>query len=99
MTKTTRLDIAEYLVTDEDIAAFLEEAGKGGDFDHLAEAIGKAARAIGLASLAKRAGISRKKLFATLTDDEQADIRTLMKIVHAVSPETAAAKARVKEPA
>jgi probable addiction module antidote protein len=58
-----KLDIADYLKTEDDIAGFLkacfEEAGD--DPAYIADALGVAARARGMTALAKEAGVTRSE--------------------------------------
>ena len=59
--KFSRYDVADYLKSDEELAAYLdacmEEAGD--DAAYIAAALGDIARARGMAQLAKDTGISR----------------------------------------
>jgi len=59
----TKYDTAEYISDDADIAALLEVAIEERDPEFLADSIGAAARALGMAELAKRLGIPRQELF------------------------------------
>jgi len=61
-TTLTNYDPAEYLTTDEAIAAFLEDAIASGDQGVFQDALGVAARARGMAEVAKAAGLGRKSL-------------------------------------
>jgi probable addiction module antidote protein len=54
-----RFDPAEYLDTEQDIAAFLDESAQGGDAESLALALGAVARARNMRGLARATGLTR----------------------------------------
>ena len=81
--KTTRFDSASYLDDDESYAYYLAEAEESGEFDFIADSIGQVARALGMFEIAKRSGISREKLFKVLNDDENPDMKTLLRVIKA----------------
>ena len=85
-TTFSRYDVADYLKSDEDIAAFLEacfdEAGSDAAF--IAAALGEVARAYGMARLAKETGLSREGLYKTLSKDGNPSFSAVLKVINAL---------------
>ncbi len=52
----SRFDAADYLTSDEEIAAYLEESARGGDPGAMAVALGTVARARNVSQLARDTG-------------------------------------------
>lgn len=71
MTKTTRYDVAEYLRTPEEMAAYLEACleDANGDAAFVAKALGNIARAKGMSEVAREAGLSRESLYKALSGE------------------------------
>jgi probable addiction module antidote protein len=84
--KFSRYDVADYLKSREDLAAYLdacmEEAGA--DAVYIAAALGDIARASGMARLAKETGISREGLYKALSSDGNPSLATVLKVVKAL---------------
>lgn len=84
--KFSRYDVADYLKSEEDLAAYLdacmEEAGD--DAAYIAEALGDIARARGMAQLARDTGISREGLYKALSRDGNPSLATVLKVVKAL---------------
>jgi probable addiction module antidote protein len=84
--KFSRYDVADYLKSREDLAAYLdacmEEAGA--DAVYIAAALGDVARASGMARLAKETGISREGLYKALSSDGNPSLATVLKVVKAL---------------
>ena len=84
--KFTRHDTAEYLKTDEDMAAYLdaclEEAGDDPAF--IAHALGVIARARGMTQLARDTGLARENLYKALSIDGNPEFGTILKVVKAL---------------
>ena len=59
-------DMAQYLKSEEDIAAYLSMVIADGDTSELAYALGVAAKARGMSEVAKKAGITREALYRAL---------------------------------
>ena len=82
----SRYDVADYLKSEEDLAAYLdacmEEAGD--DAAYIAAALGDIARARGMAQLAKDTGISREGLYKALSPDGNPSLATVLKVVKAL---------------
>ncbi len=84
VSKLKKFDAAEYLETDEDIAAFLEAAFEGDDPKHIAEALGVVARAKGMTEIASKAGITREALYKSLSDKGDPKLSTLLGVFRAL---------------
>ena len=85
-TKTTPYDVAEYLHTPQDMAAYLdawlEEAPD--DAAGIARALGDVARAKGMTQVAKDAGLSRESLYRALSGDGNPSFATVLKVARAL---------------
>ncbi len=83
---TTKWDSAEYLKTEEDMAAYLEacldEAGDDPAF--IAKALGVIARARGMTQLARDSGLSRESLYRALSGEGNPEFATIWKVVRAL---------------
>ena len=84
--KTRRWDSAEYLQTEEQIAAYLdacfEEAGDDAGF--IAKALGNVARARGMTQLARETGLGRESLYKALSGEGNPSFATINKVMHAL---------------
>ena len=85
-TNITPYDTAEYLKTEEDIAAYfdacLEEAGDDPAF--IARALGDIARARGMTQVAKDAGLARESLYKALSGEGNPEFSTILKVIKAL---------------
>jgi probable addiction module antidote protein len=84
MTTTHPYDAAEYLETDEDIAAYLDAAMEDGDPRIIANALGTIARAKGMTQVAKESGLGRESLYRALSGEGNPEFATIMKVVKAL---------------
>ena len=66
MEKLTKWDIIDYLITDEDIAEYLNAAAADDDPDMFLVALGDVARAKGISALAEKTGVTRTGLYKAL---------------------------------
>jgi len=82
--KTRKLDLAEYLETDEDIQEFLKEASATCTSEEFIHALNTAARAKGMTEVAKQAGVTRASLYKSLSAGGNPRFETISKIVHAL---------------
>ncbi len=86
MIKTRRWDSAEYLQTEEQIAAYLdacfEEAGDDAAF--IAKALGNVARARGMSQLARDTGLGRESLYKALSGEGNPSFATVLKVAQAL---------------
>ena len=84
--KLSKWDSAEYLKTDEDMAAYLEacldEAGDDAAF--ITKAVGTIARAKGMTQLAKEAGLGRESLYKALSGEGNPSFATILKVLAAL---------------
>jgi len=93
--KTTRYDVAEYLRTPEEMAAYLEASIEEaqGDAAFIAKALGDIARAKGMTQVALDAGLSRESLYKTLSGERTPGFDTILKVTRALGLELHAAPA------
>jgi probable addiction module antidote protein len=82
--ETFPFDPAEYLDSDEAIAAYLDEAFKTEDPTFITHAIGVAARARGTTQIAKDAGLSRESLYKALSDTGNPEFATVLRVLQAL---------------
>lgn len=83
-TKTRRWDAADYLKSDEDMAAYLEAALEAGDPSLFTAALGDIARAKGMSDLARETGLGRESLYKALSPDGNPEFATILKVVHSL---------------
>lgn len=88
-TKTTKYDVAEYLNTPEEMAAYLEASFEeaNGDAAFVAKALGNIARAKGMTEVAREAGVSRESLYKALSGERTPNFDTILKVIHALGLE------------
>lgn len=81
-----RYDSADYLKTEEDIAAYLEAVmDEGGDDPaYIARALGVVARARNMTALAKEVGMSRAGLNKALSGEGNPTLATVLKVSKAL---------------
>ncbi len=83
-TKTQVWDPAKHLITDEDMAAYLESALQEGDSALIAAALGDIARAKGMSQIARDAGLGRESLYKALSAEGNPEFATIMKVIAAL---------------
>ena len=83
-TKTTKFDAADYLDSEEAIAVYLNDALETGSPAEIQLALGTVARAIGVAKLAKSAGVGRESLYKSIRENGKPEFSTVIKIVNAM---------------
>lgn len=85
-TKTTKYDVAEYLRTPEEMAAYLEACLEeaNGDAAFVAKALGNIARAKGMSQVARDAGLSRESLYKALSGERIPTFDTVLKVISAL---------------
>jgi probable addiction module antidote protein len=93
---TKPFDPAEYLDDPEAIAAYLTEAFETGDPAFIADSIGVVARAVGMARIAKAAGLSRESLYRSLSAEGHPEFSTVLKVLGALGVEIKAVPAHEK---
>ena len=82
--ETTPFDAAEYLDTPEAQAELLSDAFATGDAGYIANALGIVARARGMTSVAKEAGVTREALYRALSPDGDPRLSTLLGVTKAL---------------
>ncbi len=82
--KLSIFDPAEYLETDEDIAYFMSEAFKTGDYKHIAHCLGIVARAKGMTSIAKETGLAREQLYKSFSEDGNPTLKNTIAVMKAL---------------
>lgn len=83
-TKTHTWDPAEYLETEEDMAAYLEAALEDDDPALFTAALGDIARAKGMTLIARESGLARESLYKALSADGNPEFATVMKVVRSL---------------
>ena len=85
-TKTTKYDVAEYLRTPEEMAAYLEACLEeaNGDAAFVAKALGNIARAKGMTEIARETGLSRESLYKSLSGERSPSFETVLKVITAL---------------
>jgi probable addiction module antidote protein len=85
-TKTTKYDVAEYLNTPEEMAAYLEACLEeaNGDAAFVAKALGNIARAKGMSEIARETGLSRESLYKALSGERVPSFETVLKVINAL---------------
>jgi probable addiction module antidote protein len=83
-TKTKAYDAAEYLATEEDMAAYLQAAFEEDDPALVIHALGNIARARGMSQIARDTGLCRESLYKALSPDGNPEFATVFKVVHAL---------------
>ncbi len=84
MTKFTPFDAADYIESDEAIAAYLTAALEDEDPDIFLVAVKDVARARGMTQLAKDTGLGRESLYKALAPGAKPRYDTLLKVVRAL---------------
>jgi probable addiction module antidote protein len=84
MTKTEPFDAAVYLTTPQSQAELLNDALASGDAPYIAQALGVIARARGMASVAREAGVTREALYKSLSEEGDPRLTTLMGVMRAL---------------
>ena len=82
--KTGKWDPAEYLKTEEDMAAYLEAAFEENDPGLIAAAVGDIARAKGMSKISKQTGLGRESLYKALSPEGNPEFATVLKVIDAL---------------
>ena len=83
-TKTKPYDAAEYLESEEDMAAYLQAAFAEGDPALIIHALGNIARARGMTEIACQTGLRRESLYKALSPEGNPEFATVLKVVQAL---------------
>ncbi len=86
-TKTAPYDVAEFLETPEEMAAYLEACiqESDGDAAFIGTALGDIARAKSMSQIARETGLSRERLYKALSGDRSPSFYTILKVDSALS--------------
>lgn len=82
--KFSHYDAADYLKTEEQIAAYLDAALEDGDPAVITRALGAIARARNMSQIARDTGISREGLYKALSGEGNPSFATVMKVAQAL---------------
>ena len=85
--KTKPYDAAEYLETEDDMAAYLQAALDDGDPAIVVHALGNIARAHGMSQIARQTGLRRESLYKALSPEGNPEFATVLKVVQALGIE------------
>jgi probable addiction module antidote protein len=80
----TEFDAAEYLDNPESIAAYLSDALATNDQAQINQALGTAARAVGMSNVAGKAKLGRESLYKALTSNGNPSFATVLKVLDAL---------------
>ena len=80
----TNWDASEYLESEEDVAAYLNAVIEEGDPALLQAALGDVAKARGMTSIARDAGVSRESLYKSLSANGNPSFQTVTKVSRAL---------------
>ncbi|PXA89051.1 putative addiction module antidote protein [Caulobacter sp. D4A] len=83
-TETVPFDAARLLDRPEDVAFFVADAMETGDAAYIQHALGVAARALGMAEVAEKAGLGRESLYKALKEDANPRFETVLKVMQAL---------------
>lgn len=85
-TRTTPHDVAAYMGSPEDIAAYLDAwlTEAPDDAAGITRALGDVARAKGMTQVAKDAGLSRESLYRALSPEGNPSFSTVIKVTRAL---------------
>lgn len=86
--KTKPWDAAEFILTPEDVEAYLvvsfEDAAEFGDPRIITKALGNVARARGMTKMAEDADLSRTALYRALSETGRPELSTIFKVMQAL---------------
>jgi probable addiction module antidote protein len=88
--KTTVFDPSKYLDDAESQAELLADAFESGHAAYIADALGIVARARGMTSIAKEAGVTREALYKALSEDGDPRLSTLLGVLRALGVQLSA---------
>ena len=83
-TQTRPWDPAEYLETEEDMAAYLNVALDEGDLGLILSTLGDIARARRMAVVAQEAGLGRESLYKSLSANGNPEFATVLKVMRSL---------------
>lgn len=90
--ETIPFDASEFLGSAESQTELLTDAFESGDAGYIAHALGVVARARGMTSIAKEAGVSREALYKALSETGDPKLTTLRGVMRALGVKPTATK-------
>ncbi len=93
-TKTKRWDAADHLKSKSEAIAYLEAAFEDGDSGVVAAALGDIARAKGMTTVARQAGLGRESLYKALSTGGNPELETVLRVVRVLGIRLHVAPAR-----
>lgn len=93
-TRTTQWDPVTHLHTEKAMVAYLEAALEDGDAAVIAAALGDVARAKGMTTVARNAGLGRESLYKALSPNGNPAFATVLRVIEALGLKLHAAPAR-----
>lgn len=87
--KFSRFDAADYLKTEQDVAAYLQASAEDGDPSSIVTALGTVARAGNMSKLARDTGMTREGIYKALSPDGNPAFSTVAKVAQALGFEFA----------
>jgi probable addiction module antidote protein len=82
--KTAKWDVSEFLDSEEAIFAYIEAAFEDGNPAIIKKALGEVARARGMTSIARDAGVTRETLYKALSENGDPRMSTLVGVMKAL---------------
>lgn len=82
--KFSHYETADYLKSEEDMAAYLDACIKEGDTSLVAAALGDIARARNMSQLARDTGLTREGLYKALSPEGNPSFDTILKVAKAL---------------
>jgi probable addiction module antidote protein len=93
--ETIPFDTSEFVGTPEAEAELLADALETGDASYIAHALGVVARARGMSSIAKEAGVTREALYRALSENGDPKLSTLLGVLKALGIRLTAKSAKL----
>jgi probable addiction module antidote protein len=90
--KTIPYDTSEHVASTEAEAELLSDALETGDAKYIAHVLGVIARARGMTSIAKEAGVTREALYKALSEQGDPRLSTLLGVLKALRMQLTAKK-------
>lgn len=81
--KISPYNATDYLQTEEDIKAYLNESFATGDSKLIARALGNVAKVKGMSTIAKSTRLDRSSLYTSLSDQGDPKLSTVAKLLQA----------------
>jgi len=82
--ETRPYDTAEYLDSQEAVAAYIDAVLDDGDPALIAQALGTVARARGMSQIARDTGLSRESLYRALSAEGNPEFGTVLRVLKAL---------------